>query len=134
MPVIVDSNIVLDVVTEDLVWADWSDAAITLYQADGLLINPIVYAELCAGAASPREVDALMDSLKLEFQEIPRHGLYLAAQAFLKYRRQGGTKTSPLPDFFIGGHAEASGLPILTRDTTRYETYFPDVELICPAR
>jgi predicted nucleic acid-binding protein len=134
MPVLVDSNIVLDVVTDDPVWADWSDAAITRYQEEGLIINPMVYAELCAGAASPGEVDVVVESLKLHFQEVPREGLYFAAQAFLKYRRQGGAKTSPLPDFFIGGHAQASGLPILTRDTARYDAYFPDVELICPAR
>ncbi len=83
-------------------------------------------------AASPVEVDELLESLKLGFQEIPRDGLYLAAKAFLQYRRQGGTKTSALPDFFIGGHAEALGIPILTRDTARYQTYFPNVELIGP--
>lgn len=132
MPVLVDSNIVLDVVTDDPVWADWSDEAIARHQAGGLLVNPIIYSELCAGAASPVEVDELLESLKLGYQEIPRDGLYLAAKAFLQYRRQGGPKTSPLPDFFIGGHAEALGIPILTRDTARYQTYFPKVALISP--
>ncbi len=132
MPVLVDSNIVLDVVTNDPVWADWSDEAITRHQPAGLLVNPIIYAELCTGAASPAEVDELLKSLKLRFEEIPRHGLHLAAKAFLQYRRQGGTKTSTLPDFFIGGHAEALGVPILTRDTSRYQTYFPKVHLIDP--
>jgi len=132
MPILVDSNVVLDVVTDDPLWADWSDEAITRHQAAGLIVNPIVYSELCAGAASPVEVDELLESLKLGFQEIPRDGLYLAAKAFLQYRRQGGTKTSTLPDFFIGGHAQAVGIPILTRDTARYQTYFPKVELISP--
>ena len=132
MPVLVDSNVVLDVVTDDSLWADWSDEAITRHQAGGLIVNSIVYSELCAGAASPVEVDELLESLKLGFQEIPRDGLYLAAKAFLQYRRQGGTKTSTLPDFFIGGHAQAVGIPILTRDTARYQTYFPKVELISP--
>ena len=132
MPILVDSNVVLDVVTDDPLWADWSDEAITRHQAGGLIVNSIVYSELCAGAASPVEVDELLESLKLGFQEIPRDGLYLAAKAFLQYRRQGGTKTSTLPDFFIGGHAQAVGIPILTRDTARYQTYFPKVELISP--
>lgn len=132
MPVLVDSNIVLDVVTDDPVWADWSDEAITRYQTAGLVVNPIVYAELCTGATSPGEVDELLESLKLGLQEIPRDGLYLAAKAFLQYRRLAGTKNSTLPDFFIGGHAEASGIPILTRDTTRYQIYFPKVKLIHP--
>ena len=132
MPVLIDSNIVLDVVTDDPVWADWSDEAITRHQADGLIVNPIIYAELCTGAASASEVDELLESLKLGVQEIPREGLFLSAKAFLQYRRQGGTKTSTLPDFLIGGHAEALGIPILTRDTARYQTYFPKVKLICP--
>jgi predicted nucleic acid-binding protein len=132
MPVLVDSNIVLDVVTDDPVWADWSDQAISLHQSKGLLINPVIYAELCAGADSTDEVDELLKKLNLGYREIPRNALFLSAKAFLQYRRQGGTKTSPLPDFFIGGHAEALGIPILTRDTARYQTYFPKVRLIRP--
>lgn len=132
MPVLVDSNIVLDVVTDDPVWADWSDEAVTRHQVGGLIVNPIVYAELCTVAASPAELDELLESLKLGFQEIPRDGLHLAAKAFLQYRKNGGTKNSPLPDFFIGGHAESLGIPLLTRDTARYQTYFPNVELISP--
>jgi len=132
MPCLVDSNIILDIVTDDPAWSVWSDQAITLHQSQGLLINPVIYSELCAGADSPDEVDVVMRKLKLGYQEIPRKALYLASKAFLSYRRQGGNKTSPLPDFFIGGHAEALGIPILTRDTARYQTYFPKVTLICP--
>ena len=132
MGVLVDSNIILDVVTEDPVWAEWSDRAISLHQPDGLIVNPFIFAELCTGANSEDEVNLLLENLKLGFHEIPREGLFLAAKAFLKYRRSGGAKTSPLPDFFIGGHAEALGLPVLTRDTARYQTYFPGVRLIHP--
>ena len=132
MPILIDSNIILDVVTDDPIWADWSDEAITQHQTRGLIVNPIIYAELCTGAASASEVDELLESLKLGIQEIPREGLFLSAKAFLQYRRQGGTKISTLPDFLIGGHAEALGIPILTRDTSRYQTYFPKVKLFCP--
>ena len=132
MAVLVDSNVILDVTNDDPVWADWSDAQITALQPAGLLVNPLIYTELCAGAVSASEVDKVLTELKLEFRELSHEALFLAAQAFLKYRRQGGTKTAPLPDFFIGAHAEVHGIPILTRDQGRYKTYFPNVALICP--
>lgn len=132
MAVIVDSNVIFDITTDDPVWANWSDAQITIYQPDGLLVNPIIYAELCTNARTTDEVDKLLAVLKLELQELSREALFLAAKAFLKYRRQGGTKTAPLPDFFIGAHARVLGIPILTRDAGRYASYFPGVELICP--
>lgn len=81
---------------------------------------------------TPQEVDTLLAKLELEFSEIPRQALFLASQAHLAYRRNGGTRTSGLPDFFIGVHAEALGIPILTRDKGRYSTYFPKAPLICP--
>ena len=132
MPVLVDSNVIFDVTNDDPVWADWSDAQITSLQSDGLLVNLLIYTELCTQASATAEVDALLASLKLELQELPREALFLAAKAFLKYRRQGGTKTVPLPDFFIGAHAQTLGIPILTRDAGRYASYFPGVALICP--
>ena len=132
MPVLVDSNVILDLTSDDPVWADWSDAQITALQPAGLLVNPLIYTELCVGAGSVSEVDALLVQLKLEFRELSHGALFVAAQAFLKYRRQGGTKTTPLPDFFIGAHAQVMGIPILTRDQARYKTYFPNVALICP--
>ncbi len=132
MPVLVDSNVVLDIVNDDPVWADWSDGQVTRLQPTGLLVNPMIYAELCAGSDTASEVDGILDQLKLDYQELSREALFLAAKAFLKYRKRGGTKTSPLPDFFIGAHAEAMGIPILTRDSARYKTYFPSVPLICP--
>jgi predicted nucleic acid-binding protein len=132
VPVIVDSNVIFDVTNDDPVWADWSDAQITAYQPGGLLINPLIYTELCTAAATTADVDKLLAGLKLELRELSREALFLTAKAFLKYRRQGGTKTAPLPDFFIGAHAQVLGVPILTRDAGRYTSYFPSVQLICP--
>lgn len=132
MPVLVDSNVILDVTNDDPVWADWSDSQITALQPAGLLVNPLIYTELCAGADSASDVDKVLTELKLEFRELSHEALFLAAQAFLKYRRQGGIKTAPFPDFFIGAQAEVLRIPILTRDQRRYKTYFPNVALICP--
>jgi predicted nucleic acid-binding protein len=132
VPVIVDSNVIFDVTNDDPVWADWSDAQITAYQPGGLLINALIYTELCTDAASTADVDKLLAGLKLELRELSREALFLTAKVFLKYRRQGGTKTAPLPDFFIGAHAQVLGVPILTRDAGRYTSYFPSVQLICP--
>jgi predicted nucleic acid-binding protein len=132
MPVIVDSNVIFDVSNDDPVWADWSDAQITAYQPGGLFINPLIYSELCTDAATTADVDKLLAGLKLELRELSREALFLTAKAFLKYRRQGGTKTAPLPDFFIGAHAQVLGIAILTRDAGRYTSYFPNVQLICP--
>lgn len=95
-------------------------------------INPIIYAELSCRAESPLELDTTLRGLGLDYLEIPRSALFQATQAFLLYRKRGGNKTSPLPDFFIGAHAAALGIPLLTRDVARYRTYFPSVELICP--
>jgi len=81
---------------------------------------------------TPAEVDSLLAALELEFSDLPREALFLASQAHVAYRRRGGTRISGLPDFFIGAHAQALGIPILTRDTGRYSTYFPKVPLICP--
>jgi predicted nucleic acid-binding protein len=132
VPVIVDSNVIFDVTNDDPVWADWSDAQITAYQLGGLLINPLIYTELCTDAATTADVDKLLAGLKLQLRELSREALFLTAKAFLKYRRQGGTKTAPLPDFFIGAHAQVLGIPILTRDAGRYTSYFPSVQLVCP--
>lgn len=132
MPLIVDTNLILDVATDDPVWGEWSDAQLTKHQEKGLIVNPVIYAELCAGAEKVSEVDALLRGLELEFRELTREALFLAAKAFLRYRRSGGTKTSPLPDFFIGAQAGDLGIGILTRDPGRYRTYFPGVELVTP--
>lgn len=130
MTVIIDTNVISDLISQDPLWLEWS--LTTLSQYESHVVNPIVYAELCFHARSTDEVDFILARYEFAFTELPRQALFLAAQAFKIYRKKGGSKTAPLPDFFIGAHAEASGLPLVTRDTARYRTYFPKVILICP--
>ena len=132
MPVLVDTNVIIDVLTDDPQWADWSIEQLEANAGTGLTINPVVYAELCFGSSSVDFVDDVIRRFALTYQEIPRQGLFRAAKAFARYKGRKGTKMSVLPDFFIGGHAEAMGIPLLTRDTKRLSTYFPSVTLICP--
>lgn len=132
MAMLVDTNVILDVAFDDPVWADWSEARLAESQPDGLFINPVIYAELCAGAETLEEVEQILGAMKLGMLEVSRPGLFLAAKAFLRYRQSGGTKASPLADFFMGGQAEALGWAILTRDSTRYRNYFPNVRLVTP--
>ena len=132
MPVLVDTNVIVDVLTDDPQWADWSLAQLEANSGAGLIINPVVYAELCFGSPSMDFVDDVIRRFALVWQEIPRQGLFRAAKAFARYRARKGTKTSVLPDFFIGGHAEAANLALLTRDTKRLGTYFPGVVLLSP--
>lgn len=131
MTLIVDTNVISDVIHDDPVWRPWAETQMSAHVGT-LLINPFIYAELCCRAQNTAELDESLKLLGVGYEEISKEALYLAAQAFLIYRRRGGTKTAPLPDFFIGAHAEAAGFTILTRDTARYETYFPGVPLICP--
>ena len=132
MPVMVDSNVILDMVNQDPLWLDWSRSALEQHLDGGLLVNAVIYSELCSSATASTDVDALLEDMALTLADIPRQALFLASKAHLSYRRQGGTKTAPLPDFFIGAHAQVLGIPILTRDQGRYKTYFPHVALICP--
>lgn len=129
--VLVDTNVILDVVEDDPHWADWSQEQMSRL-VGRITVNPLIYTELCYTAPTMENVEHMLSSLGLDFAEMPREALYLAAQAFKAYRQRGGTKTAPLADFFIGAHATAMGIPILTRDPTRYRSYFPDVELITP--
>lgn len=131
MPVLVDTNVIADVFYRDPVWADWSRSEIARHTGD-LLFNPLIYAELCYRAASSDQVDEVVAELGFRYEELPKPALYRAAQAFRTYRLRGGVKTAPLADFFIGAHAEVARLTLLTRDATRYGTYFPTVRLICP--
>ena len=132
MPVLVDTNVLIDVLTDDPQWSGWSIAQLESNSNAGLVINPVVYAELCFGSPSIEFVDDVVKRFGLTYQEIPRRGLFRAAKAFGQYKARRGTKVSVLPDFFIGGHAEALGIPLLTRDTKRLKTYFPGVKAICP--
>lgn len=129
--VLVDTNVILDVTGADPVWLGWSSG-----QLAGLLhrlvINPLIYTELCHQAGKIEDVETILASLGLAYHELPREALFLASQAFRSYRLKGGTRTAPLADFFIGAHAQAEGFSLLTRDVTRYRSYFPSVPLICP--
>lgn len=127
---LVDSNVIIDIIGQDPIWMPWSVEALNSCESPG--INPLVFAELCYVKNSPEEVEDLLIRLDLGYLDLPKDALYLAAQAYKIYRQRGGTKTTPLPDFFIGAHAAALGVPIITRDVSRYQTYFPTVPLISP--
>lgn len=130
MAVLVDTSVISDIAHGESEWAEWSMEMMSQHTGE-MRINPIIYAELSCRAESPLDLDTTLRGLGLEYLEIPRSALFQAAQAFLLYRKRGGNKTYPLPDFFIGAHAAALGIPLLTRDIARYRTYFPSAELIC---
>lgn len=132
VPVIVDTNIIVDVITDDPRWSVWSIAQLEKHDSQGLVINPFIYCELCYGFPSRQAVDELVKRFGLTYEAVPRLGLFNAAKAFHRYKSRRGRKHSVLPDFFIGGHAEATHQPLLTRDKGRYATYFQSVKLICP--
>ena len=130
---LVDTNVLVDVFEDDPDWADWSVRQLRAQaQVHELVVNPIVYSELSLAFESVQALDAALDQMGLGFRELPRPALFLAARAFVKYRREGGTRTNVLPDFFIGAHAAVSGCAILTRDERRYRNYFPRVALVVP--
>ncbi|MGE9267133.1 MAG: type II toxin-antitoxin system VapC family toxin [Verrucomicrobiales bacterium] len=129
--ILVDTNVILDVITLDPQWADWSQLQLGQYH-DRMLINPMIYAELCYRAREPAEVDAIITVLGFQYRQLSRPALFFASQAYKAYRENGGQKSAPLPDFFIGAHAQELKIPILTRDIKRYRTYFPQVTLVSP--
>ena len=130
---LVDSNVLIDVLSNHPAWLSWSLEHIDRRAAAGpLFFNEVVYAELSAQSTSEHELDRALEELGVEFERIPKSALYLAGKAFGLYRKAGGIRTGVLPDFFIGAHAQVAGLPLLTRDITRYRTYFPKVKLISP--
>ncbi len=130
---LVDANVILDVVTEDEEWFDWSASMLERAAEKGALaINPVVYAEVSIRFA---RIEDLEDALPLDHftrVAIPWEAAFLAGKCFEHYRRQGGVKRSPLPDFFIGAHAAVSRLTLLTRDARRYRTYFPTLRVVAP--
>lgn len=131
--VLVDTNVLIDVLEDDPQWAEWSVTRLRqLSAAHELAINPIVYAELSLAFEQVEELETVVFDLQLRFMEIPRAALFLAGKAFMRYRRKGGMKHNVLSDFFIGAHAAVAELPLLTRDTRRYRTYFPTVHVISP--
>jgi predicted nucleic acid-binding protein len=130
---LIDTNVLLDLITNNKEWSDWS-----LVQLEGaairgpLLINDIVYAELSVGFSRIEDLDQFLDETRINIAPTPRAALFQAAKAFSQYRKNGGYKTGVLPDFFIGAHASVENLPLLTRDSKRYRTYFSNLTLITP--
>lgn len=132
--VLVDTNVLSDIATRDPVWFTWSSGQLSrIVNAREAAINPVIYAELAPLYRSARELDLnLVPPSDFRRLLLPFSAGFPAARAFQAYRKAGGQKTAPLPDFFIGAHAEAEGMALLTRDAARYRTYFPKVKLICP--
>jgi predicted nucleic acid-binding protein len=130
---LVDTNVIVDILTGQPMWRAWSVETMDRQSADGaLLITDVVYAELSPLFATAELLDAAIADLDVSLKRIPPLALFMAGRAFEQYRRKGGPRSTLLADFFIGAHALVEGLPILTRDTRRYRTYFPDVHLIAP--
>ncbi|MER9200884.1 type II toxin-antitoxin system VapC family toxin [Mesorhizobium sp. M0145] len=131
---LVDTNVLLDLVTDNQDWAERSIEQLEAASLRGsLLINDVVYAELSVRYSRIEDLDAFLDAAGLEIATMPRPALFLAGKVFTQYRKSGGSRTGVLPDFFIGAHAAVGELPLLTRDVGRYRTYFPSLMLITPA-
>lgn len=130
---LVDTNVLLDVLTEDPVWSGWSSTALAEAAESGpLWINPLIYAEVSVRFSRIEDLEAALPSDDFRRALLPWEAAFLAGKAFARYRRSGGTKTSTLPDFYIGAHAAIADVPLLTRDDGRYRTYFPTLNLIAP--
>lgn len=128
-----DTNVLLDIATADPVWLQWSENEFRTATSQGpILINPIIYAELAPAFPTAADLDQWIAPAVFQKLPLPYAAAWLASQAYLKYRQSGGTKLSPLPDFYIGAHAEVEGYTLVTRDPARYRTYFPKVTLIAP--
>ena len=131
--VLVDTNVLVDVLQDDPQWAEWSIGQLRAQaQIHELAINPVVYAGLSLSFSTFESLDRVLATMELTVHEIPRPALFLAGKAYLQYRRRGGGKAQVLPDFFIGAHAAAEGWPLLTRDASRFRTYFPRLDVISP--
>ena len=132
--VLVDSNVLLDVVTEDPRWFSWSsDALARCAEEATLVVNPIIFAEVSIGFDRIEDLDELLAEV-VERAPLPWEAAFLAGKAFVRYRKRGGRRSSTLPDFYIGAHAAVAGMALLTRDAARYRTYFPGVRVIAPER
>jgi predicted nucleic acid-binding protein len=132
--ILVDTNVLLDVIEDDPVWAEWSLAQLeSASLRDALCINAVVYAEASIAFRRIEELEAVLGEAGLAVEPIPREALFLAGKVFMDSRRRRGAKPGVLPDFFIGAHAAVSRLPLLTRDVARYRSYFPTLQLIAPA-
>ena len=133
MGVLVDSNVLLDVFTDDPTWGSWSSERLArALDAEPVVIDPIVYAEVSVGFSEIELLDELLPEALFTRESLPYPAGFLAGKAFVAYRRNGGQRPTPLPDFYIGAHALVSGHVLLTRDRRRYETYFPKLPIIAP--
>ena len=132
-PVLVDSNVLIDLAQQDSAWLDWSAEALArAADSASLVINPLIYAEVSVGFDSAEELDHHLPDDLYRRESLPWEAAFLAGQCFVRYRQGGGLRTSPLPDFYIGAHAAVLGYRLLTRDARRYRGYFPTLELISP--
>lgn len=128
-----DSNVLLDVLTNDPIWSQWSEGKLEECAVRGALcINPLIYAEVSISFHLIEEMEAVLPPSTFRRLDLPLEAAFLAGKAFVRYKKQGGTRTTTLPDFFIGAHAAVAGLDLLTRDSTRYRTYFPTISVISP--
>lgn len=129
----IDSNVILDLVSDDKIWATWSikrlEAAATI---GPIFVNDVVYAEISVRYERIEDLNFMLGSAGIEVAPIPKEALFLAGKVFARYRKAGGTRLGVLPDFFIGAHAVVAAIPLLTRDIARYRTYFPSIEIISP--
>jgi predicted nucleic acid-binding protein len=131
--VLVDSNVIIDVAVHDPIWGDWSAGKLVDLRAGHVLvINAMVYAEVAVSYTRPEDLETVLPLELFRREHLPWDAAFLAGRCYREYRRRGGARRSPLPDFFIGAHAAVMGYRLLTRDTTRYRSYFPTVELIAP--
>ena len=130
---LIDTNVLIDLATNDPVWADWSQYQLDTASLRGpLFIDEMVYAELSVGFPQIEALDSFLAAAEIEMTHLPKAALFLAGKAFARYRKAGGARASILADFFIGAHAAVSKMPLLTRDARKYQTYFPDILVIAP--
>ena len=130
---LVDTNVLVDVLQNDPQWADWSIGQLRAQsKVRTLCINPVIYAEISLSFSTIETLDETVAAMALEIQEIPKAALFLAGKAFAQYKRRGGTRTQVLPDFFIGAHAAVNRWPLLTRDASRFRSYFPGMVVLAP--
>ena len=133
MDILIDSNVILDIVTEDKQWFQWSSETLSHFaEGNTLAINPIIYAEVSIGFDRIEDVEEVLPQHEFHRLPLPWQAAFLAGKCFQAYRRKGGQKRSPLPDFYIGAHAAVAGMALMTRDATRYRTYFPKLTIIAP--
>jgi len=133
MITLVDSNVLLDLITDDATWSEWSAEALSrAADESALAVNPIIYSEVSIGLQTVEELEQLLPPEDFRRLDLPYEAAFLAGKAFLSYKRRGGRRIAPLADFYIGAHAAVGRLRLLTRDARRYRTYFPTVDLIAP--